>query len=189
MAPTGRSFERAYRRRRTPWDTGVTPPEIVEQASAMQPGRALDLGCGTGTTVLWLAQHGWTAVGVDRSALAIESARRKADWTSAAMFVEGDVTRLDDLEVDGPFDLLVDIGCFHGVPARRRGAYVRQVTRVAGPGARMMIFAFGPSVRWPGSTRTREPEIRRRFGEAFELERVAPGRHPLGSAWFYLRRR
>ena len=188
MAPTGRSFERAYRRGRTPWDTGVTPQEIVEQVSEMQPGRALDLGCGTGTTVLWLAQHGWTAVGVDRSALAIESARRKADWTSGAMFVEGDVTRLDDLEVDGPFDLLLDIGCFHGVPARRRGAYVRQVTRVAGPGARMMIFAFGPSVRWPGSTRTREPEIRRRFGDAFELERVVPRRHPPGGVWFYLRR-
>ena len=105
------------------------------------------------------------------------------------MFVEGDVTRLDDLEVDGPFDLLLDIGCFHGVPARRRGAYVRQVSRVAGPGARMMIFAFGPIVRWPGTTRTREPEIRRRFGEAFELERVVPGPDPPGGAWFYLRRR
>ena len=55
----------------------------------MQPGRALDLGCGTGTNVLWLAQHGWTAVGVDRSPIAIESARRRADWTSGAMFVEG----------------------------------------------------------------------------------------------------
>ena len=50
----------------------------------MEPGRALDLGCGTGTTVLWLAQQGWTAVGVDFSSLAIESARRKADWTSGA---------------------------------------------------------------------------------------------------------
>jgi cyclopropane fatty-acyl-phospholipid synthase-like methyltransferase len=189
MAPTGRSFERAYRRGRTPSDTGVPPREVVEQATAMQPGRALDLGCGSGTTVLWLAQHGWTAVGVDRSGLAIESARRKADWTSGGIFVEGDVTRLDELEVDGPFDLLLDIGCFHGVPARRRGAYVRQVTRVAGPGSRMMIFAVGPIVRWPGSTRTREPEIRRRFGEAFELERVVPERHSPGAAWFYLRRR
>ena len=48
----------------------------------MEPGRALDLGCGTGTNAIWLAQHGWTAVGVDFSALAIESARRKTDWTS-----------------------------------------------------------------------------------------------------------
>ena len=120
MAPTGRSFERAYRRGRTPWDTGVTPQEVVEEASAMEPGRALDLGCGTGTNVLWLAQHGWTAVGVDRSPIAIESARRRADWTSGAMFVEGDVTRLAELQVDGPFDLILDIGCFHGLPVRRR---------------------------------------------------------------------
>lgn len=143
MAPTGRSFERAYRRGRTPWDTGVTPPEVVEEASAMEPGRALDLGCGTGTNVLWLAQHGWTAVGVDRSPIAIESARRRADWTSGAMFVEGDVTRLEELQVDGPFDLMLDIGCFHGLPVRRREAYVRQVARVARRGARMMVFASG----------------------------------------------
>ena len=156
----------------------------------MQPGRALDLGCGTGTNVLWLAQHGWTAIGVDRSATAIESARRKADWTSGAMFVEGDVTRLAELEVDGPFDLILDIGCFHGVPARRRGAYVRQVARVAGPGATDDdLRSSGRGHAWPGSPRTREPEIRRRFGEAFEIERVVPGRDPPGAAWFYLRRR
>ena len=189
MAPSGRYFERAYRRGRTPWDTGVTPPEVVEEVSAMQAGRALDVGCGTGTNVLWLAQHGWTATGVDRSATAIESARRKADWTASAMFAEGDVTRLEELQVDGPFDLILDIGCFHGLPARRRDAYVRQVARVARPGARMMIFAFGPRPRWPGSSRTREPEIRRRFKEAVEIERVVPGRDPPGAAWFYLQRR
>jgi SAM-dependent methyltransferase len=189
MAPRGRSFERAYRRGRAPWDTGITPPEVVEEVSPMQPGRALDVGCGTGTNVLWLAQHGWTAIGVDRSATAIESARRKADWTSGAMFAEGDVTRLEELQVDGPFDLILDIGCFHGLPVPRRDAYVRQVARVARPGARMMVFAFGRRLRWPGSTRTREPEIRRRFGDPFEIERVVPGRDPPGAGWFYLRRR
>ena len=189
MAPRGRYFERAYRRRRAPWDTGVTPPEVVEEISGMQPGRALDVGCGTGTNVLWLAQHGWTAIGVDRSATAIESARRKADWTASAMFAEGDVTRLAELEIDGPFDLILDIGCFHGVPASRRDAYVREVARVARPGGRMLMFAHGQRGWWPGSQRTREPEIRRRFGEAFEIERVVPGRDPPGVAWFYLQRR
>jgi SAM-dependent methyltransferase len=189
MAPRGRSFERAYRRGRAAWDTGVTPPEVVEEVSAMEPGRALDLGCGTGTNVLWLAQHGWTAVGVDRSATAIESARRKADWTASAMFAEGDVTRLAELEIDGPFDLVLDIGCFHGLPAGRRDAYVREVARVASPGGRMLMFAHGQRAWWPGSQRTREPEIRRRFAEAFEIERVVPGREPPGAAWFYLRRR
>jgi SAM-dependent methyltransferase len=188
MGLAKRFFDRAYRRSRTPWDTGITPPEVVEEVSAMEQGRALDLGCGTGTNVLWLVQRGWSAVGVDFSALAIESARRKSDWTSGAEFVEGDVTRLHELGVAGPFDLVLDIGCFHSVPTRRRDAYVREVVGVARPGARMMIYAFGVWLRWPGSTRTREPEIRRRFGDAFELERVVRGRHPAGSAWFYLRR-
>jgi hypothetical protein len=75
------------------------------------------------------------------------------------------------------------------VPIRRRDAYVRQAAGVTRPGARMMIFAFGARWRWPGSTRTREPEIRRRFGQAFEIERVMLGREPSGAAWFFLRRR
>lgn len=188
MGLAKRFFERAYRRGRTPWDTGITPPEVVEEVSAMEAGRALDLGCGTGTNVLWLIRRGWTAVGVDFSSLAIESARRKADWTSGAEFVEGDVTRLHEIAVEGPFDLVLDIGCFHSVPTRRRDEYVHEVAAVARPGARMMIYAFGGWFRWPGSTRTREPEIRRRFGGAFELDRVVRGRQPAGSAWFYLRR-
>ncbi len=35
-----------------PWDSGVPPPElvsVVEGPGALPPGRALDLGCGTGT--------------------------------------------------------------------------------------------------------------------------------------------
>lgn len=188
MGLTDRLYQRAYRRGRTPWDTGVTPPEVVEEVSGLEPGRALDLGCGTGTNVIWLAQRGWTAVGVDFSALAIESARRKADWTASAMFVEGDVTKLSELRVDGPFDLVLDIGCFHSVPIHRRGAYVREVARVARPGARMLVFAFGRWASLPGRRPTREPEIRRRFGRSFEIERVVRGREPVGAAWYYLRR-
>lgn len=185
-------YERAYRRGQTPWDTGIPPPELVEVIegpNALEPGRALDLGCGTGTNAMYLAQHGWTAVGVDFSSHAIESARRKADWVSGATFVEGDVTRLSELGVDGSFDLLLDIGCFHSVVPSRRDAYVREVARVARPDSLMMIFAFGRRLRVPGTRRTREPEIRRRFAGTFELERVVPGSHPPGAAWFFLRRR
>jgi SAM-dependent methyltransferase len=192
MSRMRRFFERAYRAGKTRWDTGIPPPELVEVIEgpdALEPGRALDLGCGTGTNVIYLVQHGWTAVGVDFSSLAIQSARRKSDWVSGAVFVEGDVTRLSDLGVDGPFDLLLDIGCFHSVVPSRREVYVQEAARVARPGSLMMIFAFGPRLRLPGSRRTREPEIRRRFGGAFELEGVRAGSHPPGAAWFFLRRR
>ena len=186
------SYERAYRRGAARWDTGVTPPELMallEGPDALTPGDALDLGCGTGTNAIELARHGWFVTGVDFSSLAIEQARAKSGWVSGATFVEGDVTRLRELGVDGPFDLVVDIGCFHSVALRRRDDYAREVARVAKPGAILLLFAFGPWLRWPGSTRTREPEIRRRFGGAFDLERVELGREPPGAAWFTLRRR
>jgi SAM-dependent methyltransferase len=191
MALVQRLYERAYRRGKTPWDTGIPPPELVEVIEgpmALEPGRALDLGCGTGTNVIYLVQHGWTAVGVDFSSHAIESARRKADWVSGATFVEGDVTRLSELGVEGPFDLVLDIGCFHSIVPSRRDAYVREAARVTRPGSQLMIFAFGPRLKLPGARRTREPEIRRRFAGAFEMERVQPGSHPPGAAWFSLRR-
>src|SRR5262245_2677638 len=96
------------------WDTGITPPEVVdiiEGANALPPGRALDLGCGTGTNVLYLAQHGWEVVGVDFSPLAIQRARQRAQKTPAVTLVEGDVTRLSQLAIAGPFDFILDIGC------------------------------------------------------------------------------
>ncbi|MGZ8629176.1 MAG: class I SAM-dependent methyltransferase [Actinomycetota bacterium] len=169
-------------------DTGEAPPQVISAADEMAPGRALDLGCGTGTNVLSLALRGWSATGVDRSSQAVESARRKADWVSGATFVEGDVTRLSELGVDGPFDLVLDVGCFEGIPAERRDAYVQEVSRVARPGGRFLLFASGPRSRWPGSRRTREPEVRDRFGRTFDLTTVEPGREPR-SAWFTLTRR
>ena len=186
------SYERAYRRGASGWDTGITPPELMallEGPNALEPGRALDLGCGTGTNAITLAQHGWFVTGVDFSSLAISSARRKADWVSGVSFVEGDVTRLGELGVDGPFDLVVDIGCFHSVAPNRREAYAREVARVTRPGGVFLVFAFGPWLRLPGSRRTREREIRRRFERAFDLERVELGTTPPGVAWFTLRRR
>ena len=100
------------------WDTSITPPEVVaviEGAAALPAGRALDLGCGTGTNVIYLAQHGWETIGVDFSPIAIQQARQKAKDTPGATFVEGDVSQLSHLGIQGPFDFVLDIGCFHGL--------------------------------------------------------------------------
>ena len=76
----GLSFDLQYLLGLAPWDTQVTPPEVVElvEGAGVPPGRALDLGCGSGTNCIYLACHGWEAVGVDFSAVAIRRARRKA---------------------------------------------------------------------------------------------------------------
>ena len=100
------------------------------------PGRALDLGCGTGADVVYLASHGWETVGIDFTPEAVAAAKKKAaDAGVTAAFVLGDASRLADAGARGPFDLLLDIGCYHTIPASRRDAYVAGAAAAARPGA------------------------------------------------------
>jgi SAM-dependent methyltransferase len=50
---------------------GPPTPLLVETASKLKPGRALDLACGTGRNAIWLAEHGWQVTAVDRSPITI----------------------------------------------------------------------------------------------------------------------
>ena len=107
--------------------------------------QALDLGCGTGDNSIYLATHGWRVTGVDFVAKAVDKARAKAaagrfDIT----FAHADVTRLSSEGVGSNFDLIVDNGCLHGMSPEDRDAYVREVTAVAAPGARLQLVAFVP---------------------------------------------
>ena len=92
------SYAVAYRTGRTPWDTGVTPPEVVdliEGPDALPAGRALDLGCGTGTNVAYLAEHGWDATGVEADRRALDAAEHRLLTVSEVRVFPGDVTRLE----------------------------------------------------------------------------------------------
>ncbi len=184
------SYALAYRTGRTPWDTGVTPPELVDLiqgAEALAPGRALDLGCGTGTNVASLADHGWVATGVEADRRAVEAAERRFRTSPGATVLRGDVTRLDALAVDGPFDLVLDIGCFHSIAPGRRDAYALGVATRTAPGATLFMFAFA---RRPGLVPigVTPREMRDRFAPWFEPAGRIAGTQPPGAAWYRLRR-
>ena len=148
------SYAVAYRTRRTPWDTGVTPPELVdliEGPDALPAGRALDLGCGTGTNVAYLAEHGWDATGVEADRRAFEGAEHRLVTVSDARVFRGDVTRLDTLPVDGPFILSSTSAA--SIRSHRDGV---TRTRTASPPERRRIHALRLRVRvaaGPGSGR------------------------------------
>src|SRR5262249_50729465 len=69
-----------YRDGSLPWDTGRPSSELqsVLSQNAIRPCRALELGCGTGTNCVWLAQQGFEVTGVDVAPLAVEAAEKRA---------------------------------------------------------------------------------------------------------------
>ena len=122
---------------RPPWDSGISPPELLEFIAQHPPGRAIDLGCGTGTNVITLVQRGWHVTGVDFAPRAISLAQRKLKGAGIkAELHVGDVTRLDGIR--GPFDLALDIGCFHGLPSQ--SAYLSQLLRLLAPGGCWLMY-------------------------------------------------
>jgi SAM-dependent methyltransferase len=140
--------------------------ELVEGPHRLEPGRALDLGCGAGRNTRYLAQHGWDVTGIDIVGAAIDKARSTAVGDAAnARFLHGDVTRLADLDLgldlDEGYDLVVDSGCYYGLPAGQRDAYATGVTRAAAPGALLLMAGFTkvPGI-WLGSG---DDELRARF--------------------------
>jgi cyclopropane fatty-acyl-phospholipid synthase-like methyltransferase len=158
--------------------------EVVEGSGRLSPGRALDIGCGTGTNSIYLASHGWTVVGIDFTAKALARAARKAaNAASAVSFLHGDVTRLESLHLKPGFDLLLDIGCFHSVPPHRRAEYAQGVALLANSGAVFLLFSF----------RTRsgvtDDQLRSTFEPRFAVLEVRPGRGAYDPAWYRLQRR
>lgn len=166
-----------------PWDTGVPPPEVVQFADDHPPARALDVGCGTGATSVFLAQRGWTVTGVDFVALAIWKARRRA--RHLALRPTFQVGRVPDLKgVCGPFDLAVDVGCLHTLPEGDRQRYVDRVQILLQSDGHMLLFAFNRDSP-PGVP---VEEVRRLFSGGFEQRQIkidADG----SAAWYTYRRR
>jgi hypothetical protein len=111
-------------------------------------------------------------------------AKRKAP---GAKVMVGDVTRLADIGVNGPFQLMLDLGCFHSIPDERRDAYVKEASRVAGRGATLLMFAFGE--KGPGTPVAPEEEIRRRFSAHFEIAEVRPGIPFRKQTWYRIIRK
>lgn len=195
-----RLFDILYRLGRPIWDID-TPLEVravIEGEAALPAGRAIDLGCGTGTNVIYLAQHGWEAIGVDFSANAIQRARAKASGIAGARFVEADVTKLRAQGIHGPFDLVLDNGCFHALPTESRPAYVEEVASVTQSGAVVLMWEVSERTKIPGGMKMQANEIANRFGKDFIIEQIEvrdfvverlKRRLKVKANWYWLRRR
>lgn len=173
MASKHTLFRVFYRIGFTPWDghpIAQNLQDLVEGTSDTPPlpaGSALDLGCGTGDSSIYLARHGWKVTGVDFVPKALDKARAKAANLSIN-FVHADVTQLSQAGLGADFPLIVDNGCLHNMSDDDRDAYVREVSALAAPDARLLIVAFLPGGRF-GVRGVDPAEMERRFTPAWTL--------------------
>ena len=178
-----RLYDGWYRWGNPPW-VGGARSELVRfvEDGVLEPGRAIDLGCGVGDNAIYLAEQGFEVTAVDFARSAIDRGRRKAEAAGAG--VDFRVADFTDLPSDlGRFDVLVDYGAFDDLSASQREAYVRNVLPLARPGARFLLWCF----EWPATRLDRllsaalpmtgmalvPGEVERWFGPSFDIERVA----------------
>ena len=107
-------WDNRYRSNDIPWDTGVPDPHLRKMIEEYEPrrGRAIDIGCGSGTNALYLQELGFNVLGVDFSSTAINVAKAKAaDHGAACEFRVADFL----LETFDPktYTFAYDRGCFH----------------------------------------------------------------------------
>jgi SAM-dependent methyltransferase len=159
----------------TPWDTPDTPVpavlrEVIEGPQAIQPGRALDLGCGMGRHAIYLAEHGWHVTGLDSTGRALRIARQRAEKAGLDIdFLRGDVTRIDTAGVKGPFNFFLDGGCFHGMSDDERRRYSKSILQVAAPDAEILLFSFGPNKHRLPPRGAEMSDVERCFGDSWNI--------------------
>ena len=124
-----------------PWDSGVSPPELLVLIEQELPGRALDLGAGTGTNMLTLARAGWQVDGIEYAWLAVLKARKKLrNWGYPPSMYCREVTHLDFLKEK--YDLILDIGCFHGLSCHQRAVYIENLKKRLKENGIFLLYAF-----------------------------------------------
>lgn len=184
MGPAGTDHAELFRQRylkgEAPWDSGVPSTELVRVLDAgLLPGRTvLELGCGTGTNALEFARRGFQVTAIDLADVAVDAARRKARAAGARVdFRVGDITTAD---LGGPYDVLFDLGLYHGQRIRDLDGLLRTLARVSRKGTRWLCLAgnaretmeVGPPV-------VREEEFRTELGGLFNFLEIREFRFEL----------
>ena len=117
---------------------------LVDSLGIQAPARALDLGCGDGTTALPLARAGADVLGIDiaRNLVAAGNRRAREAGLTRLKFQEGDARNLEGV-ADASFDLVLSV--FGAMFAPEPFAVAREMVRVTNPGGRIVMGNWIPN--------------------------------------------
>lgn len=132
--------------------SGKVNTALADIAATLTPGRALDLGCAEGADVIWLAQHGWEATGIDISPTAIRRAAEAAEACGLdpdqARFLAADLATI----ADGDYDL-VSASFLHSPVELPREDILRQAAERVAPGGHLLITSHADFPPWATAPR------------------------------------
>jgi SAM-dependent methyltransferase len=188
-----------------PWDTRVTPPEVVDfwksrriDVGSHSNARALDLGCGTGTNVAYLAELGLHTIGVELSGNGLSIACERIAHLPLAQqarisLVQGSVGRLPLRKMDACYAL--DVGCFHAIPLEDRAGYAADVASNLSPGGYYQLYGFDwIDERADDPTKLprglRKTEVRDLFSSQMDVVQIIRAEaNPHPCRWYLLQKR
>jgi SAM-dependent methyltransferase len=127
--------------------SGNPNPVLVQQVAELEPGRALDIGCGQGDDARWLASKGWTVTASDISSVALARAAERAEGTGDITFVHADY--LAEAPAVAAFDL-VTLHYF-AIP-KANPAAARAIADAVAPGGTLLVVNHdvGADQEWNG---------------------------------------
>ena len=189
------SWNESYASGEVPWDTGEPEPLLVDFVTSgrIRPTRTLEIGAGTGTNALWLAERGFEVLGIDVAPLAVERAMAKLDGHD----FDCRFAVLDFLVASSPgdpFRFVFDRGCFHVFDEpQERARFAARVASTLVPGG-LWLSLIGSTEGGPremGPPQRSACEVALAIEPAVEIVelRAAEFRDHGAKAWFCLSRR
>jgi SAM-dependent methyltransferase len=188
-------WNESYASGQLPWDTGQPEPLLVEfvASGSIKPSPTLEIGAGTGTNAIWMAECGFDVLGVDLSPLAVERARAKMEGRALpCRFAALDF--LAATPPGGPFQFVFDRGCFHVFDETgEREQFVSQVAALLEPGG-LWLSLIGSTEGPPreiGPPRRSAREVTLAIEPALEIVELRSAEFSgiNARAWFCLSRR
>lgn len=139
------SWEDRYKNatERLPWDVGTPAPELQDAFTELNlHGKpVLEIGCGTGTNAIWMAQQNCRVVATDISPTAIEQAKAKTSEAKVDVeYLLADICEAPAVQ-DGTVDFVFDRGVYHVMSPEKRAVFAKRVADSLSSGGHWLCMA------------------------------------------------
>jgi len=138
-------WDERYRSREALWSDEPNPT-LVTEVSSLDPGSAVELGCGEGADAIWLAKRGWHVTGLDISRVALARAasaeqRYRNEIATPVVWQQADLLAWTPGEAR--FDLVT--AHFMQFHENERARFFATLAACVAPGGTLLIVGHDPS--------------------------------------------